>query len=154
MEVVKNLSISEDGAMYLEVNIAKTCYIVCPDGSVITSTLGIISTTWGGTAGKVTLVIPKGEPLNISNSDFTGTLKTNATVINASGCDFTAQQIGDFLIYESKINPTATGTANFSGGMNAIEPDIADYVGLQGYSLNTLLTVTLATWTITINPDV
>jgi len=128
MEVVKNLSISEDGVMYLAVDADKFCYIVQPDGSVLTSTLGIISTTWGGTAGQVSLVIPKGEPLNISNSDFTGTLKTNATVINASGCNFTAKQIGDFLIYISKLHPTASGTINFSGGTNALEDDIDAYL--------------------------
>jgi len=150
MEVVKNLSISEDGAMYLAVSSAKVCYIVCPDGSVLTSTLGVISTTWGGTAGQVSLVIPKGEPLNISNSDFTGTLKTNATVINASGCNFTAKQIGDFLIYISKLHPTAIGTANFSGGLNAIFDDIAAYLLTIGIILDDLMTI-LSTWTVTFN---
>jgi len=151
MEVVKNLSISEDGAMYLQVDADKFCYIVQPDGSVLTSTLGIISTTWGGTAGQVSLVIPKGEPLNISNSDFIGTLKTNATVINASGCDFTAKQIGDFLIYESKLNPTANGTANFSGGLNAAEDGIDDYLSITyGTTLIGVLAL-IPNWTITLN---
>jgi len=168
MEVVKNLSISEDGAMNLQVDADKVCYIVCPDGSVITSVGGAISTTWGGTAGKISLIIPKdSEILMIGSSDYVGELRTNfagsfsaeaclslsallapmatfveamgctsltvlsaplATYVGAVDCALTAKSIGNQLIAFKNNNPTVAGTANFSGGTNALKSAIALYL--------------------------
>jgi len=45
--------------VYLEVDANKTCYVVLPNGSVLTSTAGVINDFWGGIAGRVKLIVPK-----------------------------------------------------------------------------------------------
>jgi len=170
MEVVTKLSIPDGSVtpqkIYLEVDALKTCYVVIEatqytPKTILTSVNGTIDNEWEGDTVKVTLIIPKGETLNISNSDFTGTLKTNATVINASGCDFTSQQIGDFFFAAKANNPTAVGaSANFSGGTNARKQYVAVYMGLipematdaaKSAIFDSWVASYLPTWTITMN---
>ena len=63
--------------VYLEVDSDKTCYVILPDGSTLTSTDGKINTTWTGAAGAVTLIVPNNtEELLLTNADFIGELNT------------------------------------------------------------------------------
>ena len=63
--------------VYLEVDSDKTCYVILPDGTTLTSTAGIINTTWTGAAGAVTLIVPNNtEELLLTNADFIGELNT------------------------------------------------------------------------------
>lgn len=87
-EAITGLSIATDGVMNLTVYADKTCYIIAPDGSVITSTDGVINTTWGGSDGKVTLIVPKNQFINITASDFIGSLKTDIPDISANACNY------------------------------------------------------------------
>jgi hypothetical protein len=85
-EAISGLQISNGGAMKLTVDSDKTCYIVAPDKSIITSTNGVINTTWNGYAGNVKLIVPKNSSkFNIENSGYQGALKTNSIV--AVSCD-------------------------------------------------------------------
>jgi len=73
MEVITGLSIPTNGFMSLEVDSDKACYIVGPDGSVITSTLGAINQFWEGIPGAVQLIIPiNTHGITSNNSGFYG----------------------------------------------------------------------------------
>jgi hypothetical protein len=71
--------------VYLHVDADETAYIVLPDGQILTSTSGEISTTWEGVAGAIILIVPKANTeilLNngIVTADFIGLLSTNYAV--------------------------------------------------------------------------
>jgi hypothetical protein len=199
-ELIGGLSIPSSGKAYLEVNSDKTCFVVLPNGTLLTSTSGVINTT-SPTAGNVKLIIPKGEiSTKLDNgvdvfADFTGSYECNnlgsfsaassdlisikvnnktsvsvggsvdldvlecesATAIYATNCALTAKSIGDFLIAAYTNNPTASGTANFTGGTNADLEAVSVYMQTQGYGDGTELWLTtwigaeLATWNIDLN---
>ena len=90
-EVITGLSLASGTVtpqvVYLEVDADKTCYVVLPDGSVLTSTTGIINTTWAGAAGAVTLIVQKNTTnLSMDASDFIGILSINLVSIGAPYC--------------------------------------------------------------------
>ena len=63
--------------VFLQVDPDKTCYVVLPNGTVLTSTASVINDTWAGAAGAVTLIVPKiSESIYIEGSDFVGILNT------------------------------------------------------------------------------
>jgi hypothetical protein len=77
-EAIRGLRIDTDGAINIEVDSDKTCYCLCPDRSVITSTDGKIETTWVGAPGNVVLLIPiDTTQLLLVDSGFAGTLTCN-----------------------------------------------------------------------------
>lgn len=87
-EVITGLSLASGTVtpqvVYLEVDADKTCYVVLPDGSVLTSTTGIINTTWAGAAGAVTLIVPKDTvAFGMNATGFIGILTTELTSITA-----------------------------------------------------------------------
>ena len=45
--------------VYLQVDVDKDCKVILPDNTVLTSTDGVIDTTWTGNAGSVTLIVDK-----------------------------------------------------------------------------------------------
>jgi len=194
-ENVVGLSIPATGKVYLEVDSDKTCYVVLPNGTLLTSTSGVIDYDYTGVAGAVKLVVPKDTTLlrntNDDDSkvfDFSGVfiysglgaLKAvqsditkiyannielascynntllselhtdNATSINAVNCALTAKSIGDFLIAASVNNPTASGTADFTGGTNADKGAIRVYMeaalGVSISSLADWITANLSSW--------
>jgi len=55
-----------------------------------------------------------------------------ATYVDGGNSAITAKSIGDFLIAASVNNPNANGEADFSGGTNAIETAVAQYLYEQG----------------------
>lgn len=80
-EYITGLSLS-DGSVTPQVvylSAYTTCYVVLPDGSTLTSTGGLINTTWTSAAGAITLIVPKGvtESWTIESSDFIGDLVVN-----------------------------------------------------------------------------
>jgi hypothetical protein len=186
--------------VYLEVDNNKVCYVILPNGGILTSTSGVINYDWEGEAGRVKLIVPKDSTLlKIAESKFIGGLTAEeagiintglstlitrviaphatqmyisscpllaeftapiATVVSASICALTAKSIGDYLwlgVYTN--NPTASGTADFSGGTNATAEDITTYMGDAGYLDNSevfagveaWIASVLATWTISLN---
>ena len=73
--------------VYLQVDSAKTCYVILPDGTKLTSTGGLINTTWTGAAGAVTLIVDNTSSLiNINSSDYIGELNSNAEEVNCINC--------------------------------------------------------------------
>jgi len=204
--VIRGLSIGDGTGtpqkIYLEVDSDKTCYVVLPNGTLLTSTSGVINYDWEGVAGNVKLIVPKDTTdfrvingLDTLISDFGGnatiqgnyavlrfqrtdivSLEANNTVnvsinnnavittfsannaidVNASACALTDKSIGDFLIAASVNNPTANGSADFSGGTNALFANIALYmhsIGVIGIpnppALSAWLTANLSTWSLT-----
>ena len=82
MEVIRGLSVSSGQIspqkIYLEVDSNKVCYVVQPNGVVLTSTAGIIDVNYTGAGGGILLVIPKNSiEFNIQYSDYVGILSTN-----------------------------------------------------------------------------
>lgn len=73
--------------VYVEVDLDKKAYVILPDGSVLTSTSGIINTTWIGVAGSITLIKPKvTSKFSISESAFIGDLETKSAYLNCDSC--------------------------------------------------------------------
>lgn len=164
--------------VYLKIDSDKTAYIKMPNGTLLTSTSGVIDTTYTGYAGVATLSIPKTSvsqalynATGSKYSDFSGEYITNAplTTFNISsnalitsvkaykaknivavGCALTAKAIGDQLMQFARNNATFAGTANFSGGTNADEDDVNAYLVTVGTTLEDVL-LALGTWTITLN---
>jgi len=82
MEVLSTLSIGDGSVtpqkIYLAVDSNKICYVVQPSGAVLTSTAGVIDTTWGGSAGFISFISPKNSSsITISLSDVSGNLRTD-----------------------------------------------------------------------------
>jgi hypothetical protein len=76
-EVISGLQIAKGGVIKLTVDSDKTGYVVAPDKSVITSTSGVINTTWTGIAGNAKIITPKNTSfLDITGSGFIGELKS------------------------------------------------------------------------------
>lgn len=63
MEVVRGLTIGDGSVtpqkIYLEVDSNKVCYVVQPNGVILTSTAGKINVNYTGNGGSVLLVVPK-----------------------------------------------------------------------------------------------
>lgn len=178
--------------VYLRVDSDETCYVLLPDNTVLTSTAGIIDEVWEGIAGRVKLIIPKDTTLlsisktgfygsqfsghvglvsKITTVDFSAVLELTsfsapyATVVDAPNCALTAKSIGDFLFAAAANNPTASGVANFSGGNNATDRAITDYMNdtynpfvgaaYEGASIDELLSIwiglNLEQWAISLN---
>lgn len=164
--------------VYLKIDSDKTAYILMPNGALLTSASGVIDTTYSGYAGVATLSIPKTSVVQAlynttgsKYSDFSGeyitnmplttfNISSNALITSAKayksknivavGCALTAKSIGDLLVNFARNNATFAGTANFSGGTNAIDTDVDAYLVSIGTTLSDIL-VTLGTWTITLN---
>lgn len=99
-EVITGLSLADGSVtpqvVYLEVDSDKTCKVVLPDNTVLTSTAGVINTTWAGAAGAVTLIAQKDRTkLNLGDyedtseifADFSGILTDNySNIFSSSGC--------------------------------------------------------------------
>ena len=110
-EVITGLSLADGSVtpqvVFLAVDADKICYVVLPNGTILTSIEGTIDTTWTGAAGAVTLIKSKDTSvLDMTNSDYIGNLITtqsgslqtvdcasltsisapNATSIDAYGC--------------------------------------------------------------------
>lgn len=73
--------------MYLSTGAGTTCYIVQPNGAVLTSTGGIIDIAYAGIAGNITLIVPKNGNINIQESKYIGELNTLATDLTCGYCD-------------------------------------------------------------------
>ncbi len=83
-EWIRGLSLANGGitpqVVYLEVDADKTCYVILPDGSIITSTAGTINTTWNhslliGSDRAVTLIVPKtSQKVYFGDYDNSGTI--------------------------------------------------------------------------------
>jgi len=61
--VIRGLSIGDGTGtpqkIYLEVDSDKICYVTLPNGTLLTSTSGVINYDWEGIAGAVRLILPK-----------------------------------------------------------------------------------------------
>lgn len=73
-EAINTLSIGSGSVTPQKVNLAvdsdKTCYVILPNGTLLTSTAGVIDYNWTGAAGDVVLVVPKDTRLlRSSNND-------------------------------------------------------------------------------------
>lgn len=56
---------------FLRVDSDKSCYVVLPDGSVLSSSAGVIDYNWTGNAGRVKLIVPKTtSTIGLTSSDF------------------------------------------------------------------------------------
>lgn len=62
-EYITGLSLADGSdtpqVVYLQVDLDKECKVILPNSTTLTSTAGIINTTWAGAAGSVVLVIDK-----------------------------------------------------------------------------------------------
>lgn len=114
-EYITGLSLADGSVtpqvVYLGVDSDKTCYVVLPDGTTLTSTAGIINDTWTGADGAVTLLIEKETSLfDISTSDFSGNMNfvvSAKILIDLSSCEFTTVQcdfVLDILIANGDVN--------------------------------------------------
>jgi hypothetical protein len=93
--------------VYLEVDSIQSCYVVLPDGSVLSSTAGVINYDWRGSAGRVKLIVPKSTSiLRLSGGKFTGALLSNGTY----NTDFTYQGTSNGI--ESISLPNASYIVN------------------------------------------
>jgi len=202
--VIRGLSIGDGTGtpqkVYLEVDSDKNCYVVLPNGTLLTSTSGVVNYNWEGIAGAVRLIVPKDtaviftKEIGVGGSDFIGELTTtnsgsldfgfnqltkitatnanivaatnnmgltdfsaeNATQIYLSACALTDKSIGDFLIAASVNNPTANGSADFSGVTNPLVANICGYMYSIGVieiptppALSAWITANLSTWSLT-----
>lgn len=85
-----------------------------------------------------------------ANSNLHTVISGKVILLALTNCALTAKSIGDNLLAFAANNPTAIGTANFSGGTSALDTAIDAYLITQGTTLAAILVV-LATWTITLN---
>ena len=175
-EVITGLSLASGTVtpqvVCLEVDSDKTCKVILPDNTVLTSTVGLINTTWAGDAGNVTLIVPKNTTrISLYDSgdteipaDFIGIFTSNyateilcngcinlteisapnAITINASGCALTAVAIAA-LLAELVATGNEDGTLDVSGGTNAPRDNWGEPA-----EINTTLLETRG-WTITAN---
>ena len=95
--MIRGLSVlsgqSSPQKIYLEVDSDKTCYVVLPNGTLLTSTSGVIDYDYSGVAGAVKLIVPKDSELyDYSTSDF----------IDASN-----QGLSQFIALTASIDSTA-----------------------------------------------
>ena len=91
-EYITGLSLADGSVtpqvVFLGVDGDKTAYVILPDGSILTSTVGVVNATWEGAAGAITLIVQKTSgSFNIESGDYIGSLKIlNAQVIEAGDC--------------------------------------------------------------------
>jgi len=90
------------------------------------------------------------------NAHLTELIVPNAINVYAASCALTEKSIGDFLIAASVNNPTANGSADFSGVTNPLFANIALYMHSIGVieiptppALSAWLTANLSTWSLT-----
>lgn len=106
-EAIYGLTIEKGGDMYLAIDIDKTCYIVQPDNTLLTSTSGVISATWGGDDGNVILIVPKYNTyMSVTNSGFTGLITVVGgyyVIISNTGITYLSSPAS------SKINAFSSG---------------------------------------------
>lgn len=83
--------------VYLKVDTDKTAYIKLPNGTLLTTTSGVIDTTYEGYAGVIRLTIPKTTVLlqltdNVGGSYFSGSFVTSIALSSLiiAGCQFTS----------------------------------------------------------------
>jgi hypothetical protein len=100
MEVIRGLSVSSGQVspqkIYLEVDANKVCYVVQPNGVVLTSTAGKIDVNYTGSGGNVQLIIPKNtDGFQINNSALIGiiNLTLTETYFSAISCPFVSKII-------------------------------------------------------------
>lgn len=133
-EVLTGFSIQEGGIVYVEVDPDKTCKVILSNGSILTSTAGVIS---GSTliAGEVIILVQKGTKLlSFDKSDFTGNLnfvvsdkndiKFTDCVLTTAMCD----AILDVLI----ANGTVTGTHTIDFTDNIAAPTGSKLTTVEG----------------------
>ena len=74
--------------VFLAVDSDKSCKVILPDGSILTSTEGTIDTTWTGAAGAVTLIKNKDTSVfDMTNSDYIGNLiTTQSDLLQTTDC--------------------------------------------------------------------
>ena len=93
LETIGGLSVGNGTQkIYLKVDSDKTAYVVLPDSSVLTTTSGVIDTTWSGDAGAIRLIVPKNTievsiGLNGVAGKYRGIMKINFP-ITKSLCDY------------------------------------------------------------------
>jgi len=138
MEVLSTLSIGDGSVtpqkIYLEVDSNKICYVVQPSGAVLTSTAGVIDTTWGGSAGKVVLVIPK--TTTIVTTDKTGSYSSDFT--GDFSCNLNAIYLSSGSSFSSYTTPNATIQVNFGASSSLTDfyaPKIATNIFASGCAL-------------------
>ena len=83
--MIRGLSIGDGTGtpqkVYLEVDSDKNCYVVLPNGTLLTSTSGVINYDYTGVAGNVKLIVPKDTAIiktseaGVGGSAFHGDLK-------------------------------------------------------------------------------
>lgn len=167
-EAIYGLTIEKGEDMYLEVDSNKTCYIVQPDNTLLTSNIdGVISTTWGGDDGNVILVVPKNSSyMSVANSGFTGLItvvggyyidisNTGITylsspasaIISAFNSGLTAESI--YLLIDEAfslyLNGVLSGVRNFT---DCAPINVLTMSAVHGYSYFDMIQ-NMSGWTIT-----
>ena len=76
------------GAVKLTIDADKIGYVRLPNGGILTTTAGVINTTYTGVGGRITYFVPKtNTDTNIDASDIAGTLTRNAdAAFSFAGC--------------------------------------------------------------------
>jgi hypothetical protein len=131
--------------IYLEVDANKQCYVITPTGTILTSTAGVINTTWSGVAGMVKLIAPKASSkIIITSSDFSGTFSssTYSGNVEASGM----QNIGTLIcLNANSVSSLGSSLANLTAPLctevymsdsNLSVKSIADFLVLGAMANN------------------
>jgi len=135
-EAIEELKIAANGKVYLEVDSNKSCKVVLPDNSILTSTAGKIDTTWNGAAGRVKLIVPKDSELydystsdfiDVSNQGLSQVTALIASIDSTSGVFNTnSETIFSDLSYETRMNLKAATTNNWTTNVLNYIPNLAN----------------------------
>ena len=79
LDVIYGGTIATGGAVKLTIDAGKIGYVRLPNGGILTTTAGVINTTYTGVAGRITYYVPKilTTDVNISSASNTGNLVYN-----------------------------------------------------------------------------
>ena len=67
------------GAVKLTIDADKIGYVRLPNGGILTTTAGVINTTYTGVAGRITYYVPKNSSVDVSSSGLSGEITYNGT---------------------------------------------------------------------------
>lgn len=67
------------GAVKLAIDADKIGYVRLPNGGILTTTAGVINTTYTGVGGRITYYVPKNSSVDVSSSGLSGEITYNGT---------------------------------------------------------------------------
>ena len=146
-ELITGLQIGADGKISIQVDTDKTVYCKTPNGAILTSTDGIIDTTWGGSLGSVVIAVEKSTTRFALNDDWdTGSIGSD--FIGALNPNLSADVIASSCTSLTSLSaPLATEVyASYCTSLTSLSAPLATTVVANGSPALTSLSAPLATY--------